>query len=62
MAAWERLANDFEADVFCGLFLSSPNEGIEISPQTLLAVGQRHLKLDFDIYGAIGSAENDTSV
>ncbi len=59
MAVWERLAHDFEADIFCGLFLGSPNEGIEISPQTLSAVGQRHLKLGFDIYGAAESAEND---
>lgn len=59
MAVWEHLANDFEADIFCGLFLGSLNEGIEISPQTLSAVGQRHLKLDFDIYGAVGAAEDD---
>lgn len=59
MAVWQRLTNEFEADIFCGLFLGSPNEGIEISPQTLLAVGQRRLKLSFDIYGAVGSAEDD---
>ena len=52
MAVWERLTNSFKADVFCGLFLESPNEGLEISPQTLLAIGQRNLTVGFDIYGA----------
>ena len=52
MAVWERLTNSFKADIFCGLFLESMNEGLEISPQTLLAVGQRNLTLGFDIYGA----------
>lgn len=52
MAVWERLTSSFEADIFCGLFLESMNEGLEISPQTLLAIGQRSFTLGFDIYGA----------
>lgn len=59
MTVWARLTNSFKADIFCGLFLGSPNEGDEISPQTLSAVGQRSLKLGLDIYGAAGSAEDD---
>jgi hypothetical protein len=30
------------------------NEGIEISPETLLALGQRNVVLDLDIYGSDG--------
>ncbi len=52
MAVWQRLTSSFKADIFCGLFLEGMNEGLEISPQTLLAIGQRNLALDFDIYGA----------
>ena len=54
MAVWERLTHSFEADIFCGLFLESMNEGLEISPRTLLAIGQRNLTLGFDIYGTDG--------
>ncbi len=59
MAVWKCLTTSFKADIFCGLFLGSPNEGDEISPQTLLAVGQRNIQLGFDIYGAAESEGND---
>ena len=52
MAVWERLTNSFKADIFCGLFLRGMNEGLEISPQTLLS---------FDIYGGDDLAGDDPS-
>ena len=61
MAVWKCLTNSFKADIFCGLFLEGMNEGLEISPQTLLAVGQRNLTLGFDIYGADGLMEGNPS-
>ena len=61
MAVWKHLTSSFEADIFCGLFLESMNEGLEISPQTLLAVGQRNLTLGLDIYGADDSAGDSLS-
>lgn len=49
-AVWKALATSFKADVFCGLFLKEENEGLSLSPETTLALGQRGLTLDLDIY------------
>jgi hypothetical protein len=49
--AWRTLAARFQADIFCGVFLAEGNEGLELKPTTLLAVGARALKLSLDIYG-----------
>lgn len=47
---WRVLASRFQADVFCGVFLAEGNEGLELRPSTLFAVGARGLKLGLDIY------------
>ncbi len=47
---WKALAERFQGNIFCGLFMSEENEGIEISSQTLLLIGSRGLKFDFDVY------------
>ena len=52
LAVWKALSRRFNADLFCGLFLRESNEGIDITPDTLAAVGLRGLRLDMDIYGA----------
>lgn len=49
---WRSLTKRFQADIFCGLFLSSGNEGVSLLPSTLAAVGSRGLILDLDIYDA----------
>lgn len=51
VAVWKNLSQRFQADVFCGLFLEESNEGMSLSPDTLIAVGSRGLTLDLDIYG-----------
>lgn len=48
---WHELANRFEVDLFCGWFMSRLNEGLQISPRTLLALGERRIVLGLDIYG-----------
>lgn len=48
---WTDLASRFRAELFCGLFLKDPNDGVSISSETALKIGQRGLKLDLDIYG-----------
>jgi len=48
---WEGLAERFKIDLFCGWFLRSLNEGIEVSAETLLALCERHIILGLDIYG-----------
>jgi hypothetical protein len=47
---WVSLSEQFSIDIFCGLFMEKGNEGISISPDTLLALGQRRLELGLDIY------------
>ena len=39
-------------DLFCGLFLGEDNQGETLSPETLAALGARHISLGLDIYGA----------
>lgn len=51
LPVWVGLTQRFRADVFCGLILDSVNEGEELSPETLSALGKRNLKLGLDIYG-----------
>jgi hypothetical protein len=47
---WRELAARHAGQFFVGLFMEEPNEGIDIRPETLLAVGTRGLKLSFDLY------------
>jgi hypothetical protein len=51
LGTWHELADRFSVDLFCGWFMSRPNEGLEVSPRTLLALGERQVVLGLDIYG-----------
>jgi len=42
----------YKIDLFCGLFMGGSNEGISISPESMVALGLRHMELGLDIYGA----------
>lgn len=48
---WLRIGERYDLDFFCGLFMGVNNEGLSISPRTLVAIGQRGIELDLDIYG-----------
>ena len=48
---WEQLAK-FQPHFFCGIFMGSGNDGMDLSPKLLLALGQRGISLGFDIYDA----------
>jgi hypothetical protein len=52
MAVWKNLTGQHRADLFCGLFLTENNQGLELSPDTIAAIAQRGLKLSLDIYGS----------
>jgi hypothetical protein len=52
LTIWNELSRRFSGDVFVGLFLGESNEGNDLTPDTLAAVGLRGLELDLDIYGA----------
>jgi hypothetical protein len=48
---WQQLREQFNTNVFCGLFLGEGNEGLSLEPATLSALAERNLTIDFDIYG-----------
>ena len=58
LTAWRSLSERYRIDLFCGLFLGSGNEGLSLSPPTLIALGCRGIELGLDIYGP--DDENDT--
>lgn len=47
---WEYLKDNYEIDLFCGLFMSEEMEGIDISPINLRKLGERHIEIGLDIY------------
>ena len=52
LAVWALLTSNYEADIFCGLFLGEENEGFSLSPKTSNAAGVRGLELNFDLYSS----------
>ena len=50
---WRSLAARYHVDLFCGWFMNENNEGLEISADTLTALGNRGIKLAFDLYAPI---------
>jgi hypothetical protein len=48
---WSELGRRYRLDLFCGLFMRTGNEGVEISPAGLAALGRRGINLALDIYG-----------
>jgi hypothetical protein len=48
---WRSLSR-FEPHFFCGIFMGSSNDGMDLSAKTLLALGERGIGLAFDIYDA----------
>ncbi len=50
LLAWQDLTTRFRADFFCGLFMEEGNEGLELSPKTMLDMGARGIKFGLDIY------------
>jgi hypothetical protein len=50
-AVWQTLARKYRLDLFCGLFMGGGNEGLSISPTSLLSLGERGIELGLDVYG-----------
>ncbi|MCY4755790.1 DUF4279 domain-containing protein [Pelomonas aquatica] len=50
LTVWHDMARRFEIDLFCGWFMGQTNDGAELSPATLLALGARGIALSLDIY------------
>ncbi len=49
---WADLASRYEVGIFCGLYLTTENQGTDLRASTLLALAARHLTLSLDIYAA----------
>ncbi len=47
---WASLENVYSVDVFCGLFITSPNRGFGISPEVSRLLSDRGLQIGFDLY------------
>jgi hypothetical protein len=52
---WASLENIDSVDIFCGLFIGSPNRGFEISTEVSRLLADRGLKIGFDLYFALPS-------
>lgn len=50
IAIWEDLSQKYSIDLFCGIFMDKGNEGMNVSPKTLLELGSRGIVLSLDIY------------
>lgn len=47
---WGALSEKYDVSLFCGWFMRESNEGEDLSPATLLALGTRGISLGLDIY------------
>lgn len=56
LASWRSLAGRFRVNLFCGWFMEEGNEGLSISPSNLVALGERGIELDLDIYAPSADA------
>ena len=50
LTIWHDLTRRYRLVMFCGLWLSTFNDGLELSPQSLGLLAARGLILDLDIY------------
>ncbi len=59
LKVWQLLGSKFQVDLFCGLFMEESNEGFTISPRTLMALAERGIEPDFDIYAPSEDHEHE---
>jgi hypothetical protein len=52
LSVWKLLTQAYDVDLFCGLFMQSSNDGLSLSPETMLMLGLRGIELGLDIYDA----------
>lgn len=50
LAIWSQLGARYRLELFCGLFMATGNDGIELSAALMLALGQRGIALGMDVY------------
>lgn len=52
LEAWEAVKRSGTADIYCGVFLDSDNEALQLSSETIGKLASRGLNLWLDIYGS----------
>jgi len=52
LKVWQSLAQRFDIDIFCGLFMQGGNDGMSLDPDVMVQLGERGIHLSLDIYGA----------
>jgi hypothetical protein len=50
LQAWHNITHNYQADLFCGIFLDSWNEGFDLCPELMCKLCERNLRIEFDIY------------
>lgn len=55
--AWRLITTFHQADFLIGAVLDTKNRGIEISPKLMLLLGERGVKIGFDVYSQIAEAD-----
>lgn len=53
LAIWRELSQRFDVYLFVGVFQRQWNSMMEISPTTALALGERGIRIDFDMYAEV---------
>lgn len=52
LTIWNSLSS-YKPNLFCGIFMGSGNDGLPLSSKAMLALGQRGIALDLDIYDSV---------
>ena len=50
LAIWSQLKSKYTMDFFCGIFMGSTNDGLELPPALLGQISERGINLGLDIY------------
>ena len=61
LEAWRSVTNVHRADFFIGLNLDTNGRGIELSPKLMLLLGERGIRIGFDVYSKRTDEEATTS-
>ncbi len=50
LQVWQHITTQFQADIFCGLFLDGWNRGFTLPPEVMRQLSERQLAISCDIY------------
>ena len=53
IGVWQELTGRFACDIYCGLFMESEGDGLELQPETIALLGDRGLRLNLQLYAPV---------